>query len=108
MQDTWTYKNFEIKEGLKPGSKMFRYFFRVFEDGKKKCNYCVWIVDEALERFNPAGDFNAIAASRKSAWHGWVREKIDGGDFCSRALKYEKTGEREIDFSEMKGHVTAE
>lgn len=108
MQDKWTYKNFEIQEGLKPGSKMFRYFFMVSEKGEKKCNYCVWIVDEALDRFDPSGDFNAIAASRKASWQGWVREKIDGGDFRNRALKYEKAGEREINFSEMKAHVQME
>ncbi|BBO72383.1 hypothetical protein DSCA_63130 [Desulfosarcina alkanivorans] len=108
MEETWTYKNFEIKEGLKPGSNMFRYFFRVFEDGRKKCNCCVWIVDDALDRFDPAGNFNAIAASQKASWHGWIREKIDAGDFRDRALKYEKTGETEIDLSEMKTHVKVE
>lgn len=108
MEDTWTYKNFEIKEGLKPGSNRFRYFFRVFEDGQKRCHCCVWIVDDALARFDPTGDFDAIAASGKASWHGWIREKIDAGDFRNRALKYDKAGEREIDLSEMKAHVTVE
>jgi hypothetical protein len=108
MQNTWTYKNFEIQEGLKPGSKMFRYFFKVFEEGEKKCNFCVWIVDEALTRIDPSGDFSAIANSRKAGWHGWIREKIDKGDFRNRALKYEKEGEREINLSEMQEHVQAE
>ena len=52
MQKTWTYTNYEIKEGLKPGSSQFRYFFAGnSESGEKKCNYCVWIVDDASYRF---------------------------------------------------------
>ena len=39
MQKTWSYVNYEIKEGLKPGSSQFRYFFVVSESGEKKCNY---------------------------------------------------------------------
>lgn len=105
MQNTWTYKNFEIREGLKPGSKKFRYFFKVLEGGEKKCNYCVWIVDDALTRFDPSSDFNAIVASHKAVWHQWVKEKIDGGDFRSRALKVEKAGQQEINLSEMQAHV---
>ncbi|WP_319406834.1 hypothetical protein [uncultured Desulfosarcina sp.] len=105
MQNTWTYKNFEIREGLKPGSKTFRYFFRVLEDGKKKCNYCIWIVDDALTRFDPSTDFKAIVAFCQADWHQWVMGKIDGGDFRNRALKFEKTGEQEINLSEMKEHV---
>ena len=106
MQDTWTYKNVEISEGLKPGSTTFRYFFKVLEGGQKKCNYCVWIVDDALTRFDPSKDFNAIVASRKDTWHKWVKAKIDGGDFRNRALKFEKKGEQEIDLSEMSEHIT--
>jgi len=106
MQSAWTYKSFEIREGLKPGSRTFRYFFKVLESGERKCNYCVWIVDDALTRFDPSKDFNAIVASRKAAWHQWVKEKIDGGDFRNRALKFEKTGEQEINLSEMSEHVT--
>ena len=43
MEKKWTYKNYEIKEGLKPGSLKFQYFFVVSEKGVKKSNYCVWI-----------------------------------------------------------------
>jgi hypothetical protein len=106
MQKTWSYKNYEIKEGLKPGSSQFRYFFVVSESGQKKCNYCVWIVDDALSRFDESKDFNAIVSSQIEAWHEWVKEKIDAADFSNRALKFEKTGEKEIDLSEMKKHVT--
>jgi hypothetical protein len=108
MQQPWTYKTFEIKEGLKPGSKIFRYFFRVFEGDQKKCNYCVWIVDDALVRFDPDGDFNTIAETQRAVWHQWIKKKIDSGDFRNRALKYEKTGEQEINLSEMSQHVTPE
>ena len=106
MQKTWVYKNYEIKEGLKPGSSQFRYFFTVSESGEKKCNYCVWIVDEALSRFDPSKDFNSIAASQIDAWHEWVKEKIDAAEFKNRALKFEKKGEKEIDLAEMAEHVT--
>ena len=106
MQTTWSYKNYEIKEGLKPGSSQFRYFFAVSEGGEKKCNYCVWIVDDAISRFDPSKDFNSIVSSQKETWHEWVKEKIDAADFSNRALKFEKTGEKEIDLSEMKKHIT--
>lgn len=101
MQPTWTYKNFQIQEGLKPGSKTLRYFFKVVEGDEKKCNYCVWIADDALSGFDPSEDFNAIVASRKEVWHRWVKAKIDAGDFRNLALKIEKTGEHEINLSEL-------
>jgi hypothetical protein len=105
MQKTWSYKNYEIKEGLKPGSSQFRYFFIVSESGEKKCNYCVWIVDDAVTRFDQSRDFDAIVSSQIESWHEWVKEKIDAADFGNRALKFEKTGKKEIDLSEMKEHV---
>ena len=108
MQPTWTYKNYEIKEGLKPGSKAFRYFYKVLENGEKKCNYCVWIVDDALTRFDSSKDFNAIVDSRKAAWQEWVKEKIDGSDFRNLALKLGKEGQQEINLSDMSDHVTPE
>ena len=106
MQKTWSYKNYEIKEGLKPGSSQFRYFFVVSESGKKKCNYCVWITDDALSRFNPSKGFKSIVSSQIEIWREWVKEKIDNADFRNRALKFEKTGEKEIDLSETAEHVT--
>jgi hypothetical protein len=105
MQKTWSYKSCEINEGLKPGSSTFRYFFIVSESGEKKCNYCVWIVDDALSRFDSSRDFNAIVSSRAEDWHRWVKEKIDAADFRNRVLKFDKTGEQEIDLSEMREHV---
>jgi len=106
VQKTWSHNNYEIKEGLKPGSSQFRYFFTVSESGEKKCNYCVWIMDEALSRFDQSKDFNSIVSSQKEIWHEWVKEKIEASDFRNRVLKFDKTGEKEIDLSEMAEHVT--
>ena len=106
MQTTWTYKDYEIEEGLKPGSKIFRYFFKVLENGEKKCKYCIWIVDDALARFDSSKDFNTIVASHKADWQQKVKEKIDGGDFRNRALKFGKESEEEINLSDMTDHVT--
>ena len=98
----WSYKNFEIDEGLKPGSKHFQYFFVVSEKGKKKCNYCVWIDDENLTHFTThSNEFEEIASLKKEQWRNWVQEKIDQGDFRNLVLKLEKAGQREIDLSEM-------
>lgn len=107
MQETWAYRNYEIKAGLKPGSKTFRYFFKVFDGSEKKCNFCVWIMDEALAGFDSSRDFDTIVASQKATWHQWVKDKIDGGDFRNRALKIEASGEQEINLSEMSAHYPA-
>ena len=97
----WSYKNFEIREGLKPGSKHFQYFFVVFDGGEKKCNYCVVIDDDARSRFAPSGEFEEISSSGRDEWSKWVREKIDQEDFRNRVLKFEKTGHKEIDLTEL-------
>ena len=106
MQKKWTYKNYEIREGLKPGSETFRYFFVVYEKGMKKSNYCVWIKDDALFRFDPSKNFDAIISSQRDSWSQWVQEKIDSQDFQNRALKIDETGEMEINLSEMDRHVS--
>ena len=98
----WSYRNFQIREGLKPGSEHFQYFFVISEGGEKKCNYCVWIEDDALSRFAPSKQFDEISSSGREDWSKWVRGKIDGGDFRSRVLKFEKSGQKEIDLTEMK------
>jgi len=108
MQKKWTYKNYEIQEGLKPGSTTFRYFFIVSEEGMKKANYCVWIKDEALSRFDRSKDFDSIVSSQREIWGKWIKGKIDTRDFQNRALKFDKTGETEINLSEMNEHVTME
>lgn len=105
MQSTWSYKNYKIEEGLKPGSKSFRYFFRVLEGEDKKFNCCVWITDEALSKFDPGKEFGAIVTSQKDSWQQWLKGKIDGGDFRNRALRIEKDSQVEIDLSEMKDQI---
>ena len=106
MQKKWTYKNYEIKEGLKPESSKFQYFFVVSEKGIKKSNYCVWIKDDALSRFDQSESFDTIVSSQREKWGEWVKGKIDEQDFQNRALKFDKTGETEINLSEMNEHVT--
>jgi hypothetical protein len=101
MENQWSYKNCQIKDGQKPGSRHFQYYYVVSEGAQKKCNYCVWIVNEALSRFDESKDFNAIASAQREAWNRWVKEKIDAEDFKNKVLKYEKDGEKEIELSEM-------
>jgi hypothetical protein len=105
----WSYKNFQIDEGLKPGSKHFQYFFAVSEKGMKKCNYCVWIDDENLTHFTAhSNEFEEIASLKKEQWRKWVQGKIDQGDFRNVVLKLEKTGQREIDLAEMEERLKPE
>ncbi len=105
---TWVYKSHELKEGLKPESQHFQYFFIVSERGKKKCNYCVWIDDANLLRFSPSKDFEKIVSSKAEEWRKWVQGKIDKGDFRNLVLKLEERGPREIDLSEMEEKLKAE
>ncbi len=100
MKD-WSYKNFHIKEGLKPESSQFRYFFSLSEASVKKCRYCVWILPDGLARFDPAKDFEAIASSHSAKWGKWVKGKIDQGDFRNRVLKHDAKGETEIALDEI-------
>jgi hypothetical protein len=97
---TWSYKDFRIVEGLKPESRHFQYFFAVSEKGAKKCNYCVWIDDENLERFGRTEGMEEIASAGREEWSKWVREKIDQGDFRDLVLKLEKEGRKEIDLGD--------
>lgn len=106
MENHWSYKNFQVEDGLKPGSSHFQYFYVVSEAGRKKSNYCVWIEDEALSRFGAPADYEAIVASQRETWNKWVRSKIDGGDFSNKVLKLEKDGEKEIELSEMSAHLS--
>jgi hypothetical protein len=106
MDNQWSYKDYQIRDGLKPGSKHFQYFYVVSEQARKKCNYCVWIVDEALTRFDQSGDFASIVSSQRDIWNRWVKGKIDCGDFGNKVLKYEYDGEKEIELSEMTAHLS--
>jgi hypothetical protein len=40
-------------------------------------------------------------SSGREDWSKWVQAKIDQGDFRNRVLKFEKTGQKEIDLTEM-------
>jgi hypothetical protein len=90
-----------VTEGFKLGSKQFRYFFVVSEAGQKKCNYCVWIEDEALSRFGSSKDFKAILDSHREDWTQWVRQKIDQKDFRNMVLRFDKKGQKETDLEKM-------
>ena len=102
----WTYKDYQIREGLKPGSDKFQYFFLVSEGGEKKCNYCVWIEDDALNRFDDSGSSDAIVSSQSEAWGTWVQGKIDQGDFRNLVLKIGSQGEEEYDLDELDEHLS--
>jgi hypothetical protein len=106
MENQWSYKEYQIRDGLKPGSPHFQYFYVVSEQAKKKCNYCVWIVDDALTRFDQSGDFDAIVSSQREIWNTWVKGKIDARDFGNKVLKYDRDGEKEIELSEMTAHLS--
>jgi len=105
---TWSYKNFRIVEGLKPESGHVQYFFVVSEKGEKKCNYCVWIDDDRLNRFGRSEDFGEIASSQREKWIKWVQEKIDQGDFRNLALKLEEGDQKEIDLGAAAEKLTPE
>ncbi len=106
MEKHWTYKNYEIKDGLKPESRHFQYYYVVSEGSEKKCNYCVWIAKEALSRFDKTMDFDAIVSSQREVWNKWVKGKIDAQDFGNKVLKLEKDGEKEIELSEMTEYLS--
>ncbi len=101
MTRQWSYNHHTIDEGFKPGSKHFQYFFLVSEQGQKKCNYCVWIEDEALSGFDASGQFKAIIDSHRENWSQWVREKIDQKDFRNMVLLFDKEGQKEVDLHKM-------
>jgi hypothetical protein len=106
MEKQWVYKNLDVKEGLKPGSSNFQYFFVVSDGGEKKCNYCVWVEDEALSRFDQFSKFESIASSNREDWSKWVKDKIDQGDFRNLVLKFSKEGQTELDLAEMEDKLT--
>jgi hypothetical protein len=101
----WSYKKLEIKEGLKPQSKHFQYFFVVWEGARKKCNYCVWIDDKNLSHFSGSKSFEEIVSSHREEWVQWVRNKIDHGDFRDLVWRVEETGHREINLGEVNGKL---
>jgi hypothetical protein len=78
----------------------------VYRLGLKTSNYCVWIEDEALSRFEQSRNFTSIGSFQREVWNNWVKGKIDEGDFGNKVLKYEVDGEKEIELSEMPAHVS--
>jgi hypothetical protein len=108
MGNEWSYKGLSVKEGLKPGSKHFQYFFVVSERGQKKCNYCIWIQDEVLPQFTASGDFKTILGSHSGDWNKWVKEKIDQKDFRNVVLIFDKEGHKEMDLDIMDEKLSME
>jgi len=104
MEKEWYHKSYQVKDGLKPGSQHFQYFYVVSAQGATKCHYCVWITDEALPRFDRSLNFDAIVSSHREAWNRWVMEKIDLGVLESTVLKIDQAGESEIALSDMPDH----
>jgi len=104
MEKEWYHKNYGIKDGLKPGSEHFQYFYVVSDKGSTKCHYCVWITDDALPRLDPSLNFDAIVSTHREAWNQWVREKIDQGALESTVLKIDRDGESEIALADMPEH----
>lgn len=106
MGEQWTYKEFQINDGLKPEAKHFQYFFVVSEKGEKKCKYCVWIEDEALTNFDQSKDFDSIISANREDWTKWVKSKIDEGGSQATVLKFGKEGQQEIDLAVMEQHFS--
>jgi len=104
MEKEWYHKSYGIKDGLKPGNEHFQYFYVVSDKGATKCHYCVWITDDALPRFDPSRNFDAIVSTHREAWNQWVREKIDQGALESTVLKIDRDGESEIALADMPEH----
>jgi len=69
-EKTWSYKNYEVKEGLKPGSKHFSVFLHGPGKGQEEVQlYCVWIDDANLGHFSPTKEFEKIISSRVRMEH---------------------------------------
>jgi len=108
MEREWHYKNLKVKEGLKPNSNHFQYFFVVSEGEQKKCNYCVWIEDDVLSDFDATGNFKTILASHRGDWGQWVKEKIEQKDFRNVVLKFGKDGRKELDLNQLDTKLSIE
>lgn len=104
MENTWYHKSYQIKDGLKPGSLQFQYFYVVSEQGNTRCHYCVWITDEALPLLDGSRNFDAIVSSRRESWNQWVKENIDQGMLESKVLKIDPNGASEVALADMPDH----
>lgn len=101
----WNYKAFEIEESLKPDAEKLQYFFRVEEEGTKKCTFCAWMTDDIINakssKESTIERFEDIIKSDRETWIKWVKEKIDQGIFNDLAFKISASGEEEIRLSEI-------
>lgn len=94
MEKVSSYKNYTIKEGQKPGSKKFQYYFTVYEKDKKKAHFCVWVEDSVLKQekeFYRARD----------EWFQWVTRRIDQGGLKDTLLKIVENRIEEIDLNQI-------
>lgn len=94
MEKLSSYKEFTIKEGIKPDSETFQYYFTVYKEDEKKAHFCVWIKDEVLKKAQE------IEKARNN-WFKWVVKKIDEGDFKNTVLKIVEDRIEEIDLDQL-------
>jgi hypothetical protein len=106
MEITWSYKDYRINEGMKPQASHFQYFYTVFKGAEKICHYCVWIEDDALSKFDPSQNFEAIANSHMKEWSAWVKGNLDRKDFRNLVLKHGQNVKEEIDLDKAKGKIS--
>jgi hypothetical protein len=106
MEITWSYKIYQVHEGMKPKAPHFQYFYTVLDGKDKICNYCIWIEDDALSRFDSSCDFESIANSHRGEWSVWVKDNLDRKIFRNMAMKYSKDGKEEIDLDKAKGKIS--
>ncbi|MEJ2109623.1 MAG: hypothetical protein P8Z37_06865 [Acidobacteriota bacterium] len=102
MEKTWSYKDYQVQEGLKPGTQHFQYFYVIRDGDNKRCSYCVWIDDDALSEFDPSRKFEMIADLHSETWKTWVKENLDREDFRNLVLKHSREGKEEIDLDKEK------
>jgi len=106
MEKTWSYRDYQIHEGMKPSAAHFQYFYTIYNGPEKICNYCIWIEDEALSEFDPSRNFKAIAGSHKADWSTWVKGNIDRKDFRNLVLKHGQGYKEEIDLDQTKEKIS--
>jgi hypothetical protein len=106
MERKWSYGDYDVREGLKPGSRHFQYFFVISKGGEKRCKYCVWIEDAALPLFHESGSFEEIVSARREEWARWVQGKLDADDLRAVVRKLGPGGEEEFDLAELDEKLT--
>jgi hypothetical protein len=94
MEKISSYKNYTIKEGPKPGSKKFQYYFTVYEKDKKKAHFCVWVEDAVLKQEKKLD-------KARGEWFKWVTRRIDEGGLKDTVLKIVQNRIEEIDLNQF-------